>query len=139
MGSKIIAAYDDDYKKYYPENWSGITLEEQQNLFDHMLMYIVQKDLQNKCGGRLIDFDMEWVTQGVEIMDEYAHFYAGDLYTDIIFYGLDDIKWDNTCDGEYYRDTVVIKRLYNMYFEYYHNHTVTFNNVHTYMETFMEV
>ena len=31
---------DDDYKKYYPEDLSGATCEEQHNLFEHMLMYI---------------------------------------------------------------------------------------------------
>ena len=129
---------DDDYKKYYPEDWSGATCEEQQNLFEHMLMYIVQKDLQKKCGDRLIDYDMEWSIQGVEIMEDYAHFYARDLYTDImIFYGIDDIKWDDIYDRQYYHDRTAVERLYNMYHEYYYNESVKFNNTYTFIDIYV--
>ncbi|CAB4015489.1 Hypothetical predicted protein, partial [Paramuricea clavata] len=114
MTSKIIKGYvDDDFEKYRPENWSGGTAEEQQQLYEHMLMYIVQRDLQPKWGESVID-DKTWHTQGVEIMLDYAHFYAGDLYSDImIFYGINDIKGDEIYNRlGYCHNENIVQKLY---------------------------
>ena len=55
----------------------------------------------------------------------------------MIFYGIDDIKWDDTYDRQYYHDRTAVERLYNMYHEYYYNESVKFNNAYTFIDIYV--
>jgi hypothetical protein len=114
----------EDVSAYFPRNWTGRTRAEQHELFDQMSMYLTQHELHKKYT-RKIKYE-EWMCDALHVMKECTHFYAEDLYIDIlIFYGLleleDGLKdYDTYCANE-----LVLSRLYAMYedyFEEYYKH-----------------
>ncbi|CAB3995197.1 Hypothetical predicted protein [Paramuricea clavata] len=114
---------EDDVAKYFPRNWTGRTRVEQHELFDQMLMYLTQHELHKKHVQK-IKYE-EWMCDALLVMKDCTHFFAEDLYIDIlIFYGLPELEYGLKDYNMYCANELVLSRLYAMYEDYYERDVV---------------
>ena len=123
---------------FYPTDWSGKTKTEQRELFDQILAYFTQHELHKTCT-RKISHD-EWIKKSTQIMQDFAHFYACDLFEDILFfYKLPELK-SEVKDIGYLKNENILHRTYAMYDDYFERCKYTgdckYYNVYTYISCF---
>jgi hypothetical protein len=109
--------------QYFPVDWSGRTKMEQRELFDQILTYFTQNEL-HKTYTRKIQCD-EWLRKGVKMMRDFAHFYACNLFDDIlIFYDLPELEC-GVKNMRYFENKNILYRTYAMYDDYFEHSRYT--------------
>ena len=122
----------------YPLNWSGKTITEQRELFDQILTYFTQSEL-HKLYARKITHK-EWMKKSPKTMKCSAHFWACDIFEDILdFYKLTELKC-GVKDTTYISNENILHRTYAMYDDYFERSRYTndskYENVYLYISAF---
>ena len=105
--------------KYIPDNWLGKNdAVIQEELLDHIVVYILKlafEELMELSGEKSV-VEFEWQSIAKKKIDEYAFWYAEDIFDDLcIFYEFDHLL--THLDSTYYQKYVKIQKLYELYEE----------------------
>ena len=103
--------------EYIPDNWSGKNdAVVQEELLDHIVMYVLKlafDELMSQSGEKSVS-ESEWYTIADKKIDEYAFWYAEDIFDDLsIFYNFDNLL--GHLDPSNYQKCEKIQRVYKLY------------------------
>ena len=96
---------------YLPVDWEGKNnMLNQEELFDHIIMYILKLDLVDDIP------EEAWYTQAETALDDYAFWYASDIFDDLsIFYEYKNLMDD--IEVEAYKKPEKMRKIYEIYME----------------------
>jgi hypothetical protein len=117
------------------KGWKGDTVEDQNDLFNHMFMYILQRAHNTPQSGVLSE--SEWIKLSRPVVFDHADFYATDMFDDVLSaYDVEDLlNFRGYCSHN--EDDGILRKIYPLYVDFSHGVVDKYNDLYKYMDEVM--